>query len=141
MKNKKFDFWQDHSTNYLEMAFKHDRRETVQNPDGYGKNTGECGDTVEIFISVRDDKIDSVSFNIDGCMNTNACANTIAHLTEGRSIEGAWKISPEDVANFLETLPEHETHCAELAVGAFYRALVDYTETRKNVWKKPYKRS
>jgi nitrogen fixation NifU-like protein len=41
-----FDFWQDHSTHYLEMALGCDRCEVIKHPDGYGKRTGDCGDTV-----------------------------------------------------------------------------------------------
>jgi nitrogen fixation NifU-like protein len=31
------DFWQDHSLTFLEMAFRTDRRERLDKPDGYGK--------------------------------------------------------------------------------------------------------
>ena len=51
-----FDFWQNHSLHYLEMAFRSDKRETIDHPDGYGKRTGQCGDTVEIFLTVRNKK-------------------------------------------------------------------------------------
>ena len=91
---KKFDFWQDNSINYLEMAFRHERRERLQNPDGYGKRTGECGDTVEMFLCVKGDRIQTVSFDTDGCINTNACANTVSQLSEGKTIEAAWNITP-----------------------------------------------
>jgi len=120
-----FDFWQDHSTNYLEMAFSTDRRERLENPNGYGKRTGECGDTVEMFLCLRDNRIQSVSFDTDGCLNTNACANTVARLAEGKDLAAAWEITPEDVVEYLETLPQDKKHCAELAVGAFYLALAD----------------
>jgi nitrogen fixation NifU-like protein len=140
MEEKTFDFWQDHSLKYLEMALRTDRRERLESPDGYGKRTGECGDTVEMFITVRNNRLHSVTFDSIGCMNTNACANTIAHLAEGRTVEEAWEISPPDVVDFLETLPDHETHCAELAVGAFYLALAKYQEHRKAPWKKPYQK-
>ena len=49
----KFGFWQEHSLHYLEMAFRSDRREVIEHPDGYGKRTGDCGDTVEMFLSIR----------------------------------------------------------------------------------------
>ena len=69
MTAKEFDFWQDHSLHYLEMAFRHDRRERLQNPDGYGKRTEECGDTVEMFLCNRKrgqifeiDKLDKICF-------------------------------------------------------------------------------
>ena len=107
---KQFDFWQDHSLNYLEMAFCHDRRERLQHPDGYGKRVGECKDTVEIFLCIKNGRIQSVTFDTNGCINTNACAHTVSHLSEGKTIEEAWDITPEDVINFLETLPIENYH-------------------------------
>ncbi len=120
-----FDFLQDHSMRYLEMALRTDRCERPENADGYGKKKGECGDTVEMFISIKDARIIAISFMTDGCMSTNACANTVAQLAEGRGMEEAWEITPEDLSGYLETLPRENFHCAELAVGTFYMALAD----------------
>jgi nitrogen fixation NifU-like protein len=138
MEHKKFDFWQHHSQHYLEMAFRSDRREIIRQPDGYGKRVGDCGDTVEIYLSIRDDRIQRVSFQTDGCMNTSACANTVAELAEGRKVDDAWDITPDDVIAYLETLPPANTHCAELAAGALYLALVNYKELKRQPWKKLY---
>jgi nitrogen fixation NifU-like protein len=137
---KKFDFWQEHSLRYLEMAFRNDRRAVIAQPDGYGKRTGDCADTVEIYLMVRDGRIQSVSYQTDGCMNTNACANTVAELIEGRDVETAWELTPEDVINYLQTLPAENFHCAELAVGALYRALRNYQDNQRAPWKKLYPR-
>ncbi len=123
---KKFDFWQDHSLHYLEMAYRTDKRASIENPDGYGKRTGECGDTIEMFLTVQAGRIRSASFTIDGCLNTSACSNTVVSMVEGKTIEQAWEITTADVVNFLETLPSKETHCAELAVGALYMALSNF---------------
>lgn len=134
MAEKKFDFWQDHSRNFLEMAFRTDRHERLERPDGYGKNTGTCGDMVEMFLTLLGMRINSVSFITNGCMNTNACANTVAQLVEGKRLEEAWEITPEDVIDYLETLPEENAHCAELAVGALYLALA---KAKRNPLVKP----
>ncbi len=123
---------------YLEMAFRNDRRQRVAHPDGYGKRTGECGDTVEMYLSIRKGRIQSVSYESKGCLNTNACANTVAELAEGRKVEDAWEIAPEDVVAYLETLPPENTHCAELAVGTFYLALTNWQECQRWPWKKLY---
>ncbi len=123
---------------YLEMAFRNDRRERVEHPDGYGKRTGKCGDTVEMYLSTGSGRIRSVSYETNGCMNTNACANTVAELAEGRKVADAWEITPEDIVAYLETLPPENTHCAELAVGAFYLALRNYQEFKRDPWKKLY---
>jgi nitrogen fixation NifU-like protein len=138
MEKNAFNFWQDHSLNYLEMAFRSDRNEVIGNPDGHGKKTGDCGDTVEIFLAVAENIVKHVSFLIEGCRNTNACANTVAFLAEGKPVDEAWNITPEAVIAFLETLPKENYHCAELAVGAFYLALADYEEMKRNPWKKLY---
>ena len=54
MAENKFDFFQDHSLQYLEMALRSDRRAQLKNPDGYGKRTGVCGDTVDNGVEVLD---------------------------------------------------------------------------------------
>lgn len=138
MGEKKFDFYQDHSRNYLEMALSAERQAVMAYPDGYGKRTGECGDTVEIFLKVRGNKVESVSYHADGCINTHACCNTVALMAEGSDVNAAWEIRPERVVKFLETLPPDHTHCAELAVGALYLALSRYQEIARNPWKKSY---
>jgi nitrogen fixation NifU-like protein len=84
METMEFDFWQGHSLHYLEMASRNDRRERIDHPDGYGKRTGECGDTVEMYLTIDNGRIRSVSYETNGCMNTNACANTVAELAEGK---------------------------------------------------------
>jgi nitrogen fixation NifU-like protein len=122
---KTFDFWQDHSLRFLEMAYKADRREHLENPDGFGTRTGECGDTVSFYLTIEGGRIQSASFQLNGCLNTAACANTVGELVEGKTLEEAWAITPEDVMDYLETLPRDHAHCAELAVGAFYLALAD----------------
>jgi len=126
------------SANYFEMATQMDKRRIIKDPDGYGKRTGECGDTVELFLIVQKNRIHSVSFITDGCINTHACANCVAFLAEGKSIAEAWEITPEKVINFLETLPEENAHCSELAVGAFYLALVNFQEFKHAPWKRLY---
>jgi nitrogen fixation protein NifU and related proteins len=136
---EKNDFYRQHSLKYLEMALSHTYSETPAHPDGYGKKTGVCRDTIEMFLVVRNDRLESVTIATDGCLNTHACGNCVAHLTTGKTVEEAWKVSPEAVADYMETLPEDHYHCAELAVGAFYLALADYGQMKKSSWKKGYR--
>ena len=119
------DFFNGHSLNFLEMALSTEKIEKVAKPDGYGKKTGDCGDTVECFLTRNDKNIKAVSHWIQGCKYTIACCNTVSKLLEGKSIEAAWELSPDDINDFLETLPDDHYHCAELAIGALYQALAD----------------
>ena len=129
--SKDFDFWQEHSMRFLEMAYNTDKRKRLKEPDGYGKRTGVCGDTVEVFLVIKDDFIYYVYFDTDGCIQTNACCNTVAHMAENKDISRAWKLTPEKIINYLQTLPEDHHHCAELSIGAFFLALSDYEKKKK----------
>jgi len=139
-RSKQFNFWRDHSLHYLEMAYRTDKIERIENCDGYGKRTGQCGDTIEFFLTVRDEIIGSASFVTDGCLNTIACANTVTHLIDKKSIGDAWEITPENVIDYLETLSSTDEHCAELAIGALYRALLNFQENKRIPWKRLYKK-
>ena len=104
--------------------------EHPEKADGYGKHKGICGDTIEMFLTIRDNRIQYASFDADGCMNTIACANTVVLMAEGRTVEQAWEVTTEQVVDFLETLPSKDNHCAELAVGSLYRALADFQKNK-----------
>ncbi len=138
MEDRKINCWEDHSERYLEMALSTARRGIIEQPDSYGKNTGECGDTVIIYLVVRDNIIRYATFDTNGCINTNACANTVSCMVEGKKVEQAWKVKPEDVVAYLETLPKENYHCAELAVGSLYLALSNYQKTKREPWRKLY---
>jgi len=127
---KSFDFWQDHSETFLIMANLWDKRKAMNQPDGYGKKTGDCGDTVTIYLSLDDCIIKEINYELEGCLNTNACCNALAALVEGKIVEQSWEITPNDIIDKLETLPTDHHHCAELTVGTFYLALADCKERK-----------
>lgn len=140
MDQKTIDFFRDHSVNFLEMALKSDKVEKIEHPDGYGKYSRECGDTLEIFLTARNGDIRSASFYTEGCIYTIACANAMIRMIEGRPVKEAWTVNPQHLVDFLETLPEKERHCAELAVKALKAALFDLKETERQPWIKFYRK-
>lgn len=125
-KDKKFDFWNDHSLEFLEMSMKRDYQETVRSCDGYGKKVRSCGDTIEIYLMMKQNKIQSISYDIKGCLFSHACTNTLIKLASSKTIDQARKIDPDDIITYLKTLPEAEKHCAVNALAAFHMALDDY---------------
>ncbi len=129
---------QEHSKNFQTMVARAERYGELERFDGYGKRTGDCGDTIEIYLSVHAGQLRMVTFRVEGCANTVACGNTVSFLMEGRTLTDAWRLTPENVADYLQTLPPDHFHCAELAVGAFYKALIDYNNRQKEQWKKMY---
>jgi len=129
-KDKKFDFWNDHSLEFLEMAMKRDYQETLEQCDGYGKRQRECGDTIEIFLSVEEGMIESISYDLKGCLFSHACANTLIKLARGMNLDQAKQIEPGQIVLYLKTLPEKEEHCAVHALAAFHLAIEDYANKK-----------
>jgi nitrogen fixation protein NifU and related proteins len=134
------EFWQNHSLPFLEMAVRTDRRQVVQNADGYAKLSRECGDTMEIFLVIRNGRIHSAAFETDGCLFAVVCANAAVNLVEGKNLQEAQQLAPGDIVSYLETLPPEETHCAEQAVHVLRLAIADARDNERQPWKKFYPR-
>jgi nitrogen fixation protein NifU and related proteins len=99
---------------------------TIENPDSYVSITGPCGDTIEIYLVVRDGKISDIRFMTDGCGATITCASYVTRTVRGKSLEVALRIKPEDVNEYFEGLPEEHKHCAKLAVMTLTAAIEKY---------------
>ena len=123
-KKNPIDFWNDHSLEFLEMAMRRDYQETIATCDGYGKSVRkDCGDTIEFFVMQNAGSLASISYDLKGCLFSHACANTVIELAKGRTLKDARSITTRDIIDYLKTLPENETHCAEHALAAFKAAL------------------
>jgi len=97
----------------------------MEGPDGKGVFCGGCGDTMEFFIKVSDQKIKMASFWTDGCGPTVACGSRLTTLVKGISIDDARNLAPEDLADSLGGLPKENFHCSELTMNALKIAIDD----------------
>jgi len=112
----------------------------MENPQGYGKVTGPCGDTVNIFLRIDNDKIIDARFLTDGCGTTIAAGSMACELAIGKTVREAFKITKEVILGQLGGLPEESTHCALLASNTLREALTDYLSSRNEPWRKLYKK-
>ena len=67
---------------------------TLDRPDGYAKFTGPCGDTVEIFLRVRNDKILDIRYTTDGCMTSHAAGSAATEMARGKTLAGMSENQP-----------------------------------------------
>jgi len=104
---------------------------TIENPDGYGKvGNPVCGDLMEIFIKVKDDKIEDIKFRTFGCGSAIATSSMVTELAKGKALDEAIKITRSDVADELDGLPPKKMHCSNLAADALHEAIKDYRRKR-----------
>jgi len=111
----------------------------IENPDGFKRYTGPCGDTMEISLKVKDGVIKDAKFQTDGCGNSIICGCMVTSLAHGKTISEARNIKNTDVLEGLGGLPEEEQHCATLAATTLHMALDDYLDKKKDPWKKMYR--
>jgi len=104
----------------------------IDDPDGVGvAGNPVCGDTMTIYIKVKNNRIVDIKFQTFGCAAAIATSSMITELAKGKTIEEAEKITRDDVADALEGLPPIKMHCSNLASDALKAAIEDYKRRRK----------
>jgi len=112
----------------------------IENADGFARITGPCGDTMEIWLRIRNDAIAEATFMTDGCGTTIVAGSMVTELARGKSTGQALAIDQQEVLNALGGLPEESQHCALLAANTLREAIKDYFALKKEPWKKAYKK-
>lgn len=111
----------------------------IPDTDGFASITGPCGDTMEIWLKVKDNKVNKATFMTDGCGASIACGSMVTEMITGKSIIEARKVSQDDVLHALDGLPEDNQHCALLAANTVKEAVKDYLSIKNDPWKKAYR--
>ena len=104
----------------------------MNDPDGAAAIKGPCGDTVEIYLIIKNDEITESLFFTDGCAATIACGSITTQLVKGKTINEVLKISPADIIEELGELPGENLHCAILTVSTLHKAVADYLLRKNN---------
>ena len=111
--------------------------ELFHNPRNWGKPAGDeitvsqsykgpCGDTMQFFLKIKNNKIEKANFITDGCGATVACGSQTTMLIEGRSLDFAENLNEKDIDMALNGLPEDHKHCAELVIKTLRRLIEKY---------------
>ena len=122
------------STTYSEKTLDHFR-----NPRNVGTLEGDdvaigrvgnpvCGDLMEIYIRVVDDRIEDITFQTFGCGSAVATSSMITELVRGMTLDDALKVTRSDVADALDGLPPIKMHCSNLAADALHDAIKNWRE-------------
>jgi len=109
-------------------------------PDGFGRVTGSCGDTMQIYLKVRDSRVMNASFWTDGCGPSIASGSMVTEMAKEKSVLEAQKITQQDILDALGGLPEESLHCALLAANTLKEAIRDYLGMKREPWKRAYRR-
>ena len=112
----------------------------LEGANGFARITGPCGDTMEIWLQVRDSVIHEATFTTDGCGTSIASGSMVTELALGKKVREALQIRQSDVLDALGGLPEDSRHCAFLAANTLGEAIRDYLAFKNEPWKRVYRK-
>jgi len=98
-------------------------------PDADAQGCGgdpSCGDSLTVFIKVKDNCIQEISYLVFGCCASIATSSMTSVLAKGKSLDEAMKITEADIIAALDGLPEGKAHCSNLGVSALRHAIGNY---------------
>ncbi|NLV71314.1 MAG: iron-sulfur cluster assembly scaffold protein [Actinobacteria bacterium] len=125
------------STQYSEKTLDHFR-----NPRNVGVLEGDdvavgrvgnpvCGDLMEMYVRVKDDRIDDIKFQTFGCGSAIATSSMITELVMGKTLDEALEVTRADVADALDGLPPVKMHCSNLAADALHDAIKNWRSGKR----------
>ena len=98
----------------------------MDEPDGYARITGSCGDTMEIFLKIENDRVQKASFQTDGCGTSAVCGSFAAEMALDKTPDELVEVTGEKILEILGGFPKDDEHCAFLAAETLQEALNDY---------------
>jgi nitrogen fixation NifU-like protein len=121
---------------YSEKVMDHFRnpRNMGEIPDADGVGTvgnPVCGDMMNIYIKVEDNRIADIKFKTFGCGAAIATSSMVTELAKGKTLDEAMKLTRANVADSLDGLPPIKMHCSNLAADGLHEAIKDYRKKRE----------
>jgi len=105
--------------------FEHPRNAgELANPAAYVRvENPACGDILELWANVHEEKIAEIRFKAKGCVPAMACGSLITEMAMAKSPAEAAAISREEVVEQIGGLPPASGHAAQLAIDALRKLL------------------
>jgi len=107
----------------LEYARNPVNRGPLENYNGHACITGPCGDNLEFWILMRNNRIKHVSFETDGCTPCICCGSAATELGKEMTLKDALDLNSETLIKKLGGVPERVQPCAVLTMDALHSAI------------------
>jgi Mrp family chromosome partitioning ATPase len=87
---------------------------------------GPCGDTMEFWLRIESDRILQANFTTDGCQASILRGGMAARLATGKTLDGAGRLTAQEVEDAVGGLPMDHKHCPVLALKTLQAAIEQY---------------
>lgn len=124
------------STTYSDKVLDHFKNPRnvgeIEDADGVGRvGNPVCGDLMWIYLKIAknekgEEVIEDIKFKTFGCGSAVSTSSMITEMAKGMTLDEAYKITRQNVANELDGLPPIKMHCSNLAADALKAAIDNY---------------
>jgi nitrogen fixation NifU-like protein len=101
---------------------------SLPDADQISELTGHCGDTMKVYLKVKDGRVEDVRYQVLGCPGAIASAMAAVELVRGKTLEEAKRLRDADIFKEIVDLPDQKQHCIRLSVKALQKAIEDYAD-------------
>jgi nitrogen fixation NifU-like protein len=124
---------------FLKETYRQKYSEVAADHMVFPRNSGELSDhscfgilnddhdeMMAIWLKIEDGRVANASFTCGECITCTACASAATEMAIGKTTAEVLAITPREVIDTLQGLPEEDHHCANLAVDTIKIAANDY---------------
>jgi nitrogen fixation protein NifU and related proteins len=127
--------WEKEMASYSPIVLDHFKNPRnvgeIISADGVGEvGNPVCGDMMNVYIKVENDRLTDVKFKTFGCGAAIAVSSMITEMAKGKTLQEAMKITNADVAEALGGLPPNKLHCSNLGADALHSAIKNYLDRK-----------
>jgi nitrogen fixation protein NifU and related proteins len=126
----------------MEYLYKENLLDHYRNPRNHGKMMNPhihkedsnplCGDVIEIFVRVKNGKVDSVSFEGKGCVISQATASMLTDELKGKTLAEVQSLERENILDLIGlTLTPTRVKCAMLPLMTIKKGIIEYESKKK----------
>lgn len=101
-------------------------RGPLSNAHSHARVTGDCGDSMQIFLKFEDNRVCDAAYLTDGCGSSTVCGSFAAEMALGKTPDELTDITGNAILKKIGTFPEEDRHCAFLAATTVQKALRRY---------------
>jgi nitrogen fixation NifU-like protein len=84
------------------------------------------GDTVLMTLRIENGVVEDAKFKCMGCAVAIACSSMATEMVIGKSVDEAYRITEQAVADALGGIPEYKMRCSNLAPAAIRQAIDEW---------------